>query len=94
MELPYRLPAAKGLALHMWRRAWLFVRKAGTIIVVISVLMWVLTSHPKPPAQQLHGLARAEQARVALWSSAADHVGRALEPLMRPRASTDRRAPR
>ncbi|MHB9024681.1 MAG: ferrous iron transport protein B [Armatimonadota bacterium] len=48
MELPpYRLPTAKGLLLHMWERGRLYLAKAGTIILGISILLWVLTSFPK-----------------------------------------------
>lgn len=44
---PYRIPSVKGVVLHMWGQAWLYLRKAGTLILGISILMWVLTSYPK-----------------------------------------------
>jgi len=48
MELPlYRLPTARGLAIHMWDRAWMYLRKAGTIILALSVLLWALTTFPR-----------------------------------------------
>jgi len=50
MELPpYRLPTIKGVLIHMWERAWLFLKKAGTIILGISVLLWVATTYPRLP---------------------------------------------
>ncbi|NNG67061.1 ferrous iron transport protein B [Caldanaerobacter subterraneus] len=47
MELPpYRVPTLKGLLIHMWERGSLFVRKAGTIILGVVVLVWILSSLP------------------------------------------------
>jgi ferrous iron transport protein B len=48
MELPpYRLPTAKSILLHMWERSRLYLAKAGTIILGISILLWACTSFPK-----------------------------------------------
>jgi len=48
MELPpYRIPAAKSVLIHMWERSSLYLKKAGTIILAASILMWFLTSYPK-----------------------------------------------
>ena len=50
MELPpYRVPTLKGLLIHMWERAWLYVKKAGTIILAISIVIWFLSSFPASP---------------------------------------------
>ncbi len=47
MELPpYRLPTVKGLAIHTWERTWQYLKKAGTIILGFSVLMWALMTFP------------------------------------------------
>ncbi|OYD16215.1 ferrous iron transport protein B [candidate division WOR-3 bacterium JGI_Cruoil_03_51_56] len=47
MELPpYHLPSIRGVLTHMWERASLFVRKAGTIIAGVVVLVWLLASLP------------------------------------------------
>lgn len=47
MELPpYRLPMAKGILIHMWERGSLFLKKAGTIIFVGVILIWLLASLP------------------------------------------------
>jgi ferrous iron transport protein B len=48
MELPpYRMPTIKGVSIHMWERGWLYLKKAGTIILGISIILWVLTSYPQ-----------------------------------------------
>lgn len=47
MELPaYRIPTLKGILIHTWERAWMYVKKAGTIILAISILMWILFTFP------------------------------------------------
>jgi ferrous iron transport protein B len=50
LELPpYRLPTARGLVIHTWERAWLYVRKAGTVILAVSILFWALMNFPRLP---------------------------------------------
>ncbi len=46
MELPsYHMPRVKSVLLHMWDRAKSFVRKAGTIILLSSIVIWFLSSY-------------------------------------------------
>ncbi len=48
MELPpYHLPTIKGILIHMWEKGKLYLKKAGTIILAVSIIMWVLMSFPK-----------------------------------------------
>jgi ferrous iron transport protein B len=48
MELPpYRMPTLRSLMLHTWERSWLYLRKAGTIILGISIIMWFLMTFPQ-----------------------------------------------
>ena len=50
LELPpYRIPTLKGLLIHTWERTWQYIRKAGTIILALSILFWALMSFPSPP---------------------------------------------
>ncbi|WP_321421183.1 ferrous iron transport protein B [uncultured Methanobacterium sp.] len=47
MELPpYRMPTVKGALIHMWERGALFLKKAGTIILALSIVIWALSSLP------------------------------------------------
>jgi ferrous iron transport protein B len=47
MELPpYRMPTLRGLCIHTWERSWEYMRKAGTIILAISVLIWAAMTFP------------------------------------------------
>ncbi len=48
MELPpYRLPTLKGLFIHTWERTWQYIKKAGTVILGISIILWALMTFPK-----------------------------------------------
>ena len=56
MELPpYRLPTLRAVATKMSERSGLYLRKAGTIILAISILMWVITAYPKPAHYEVDG---------------------------------------
>ena len=47
MELPtYKVPSVKGVLLHTWEKVKGFLRKAGTIILVCSIVLWILGSFP------------------------------------------------
>ncbi|AVP57334.1 ferrous iron transport protein B [Pulveribacter suum] len=51
MELPsYRWPSPRNLALGLWERAGIFMRRVGGIILAVTVLLWFLSSYPAPPA--------------------------------------------
>ena len=67
MELPpYRIPTLKGVLMQMWERSWLYLKKAGTIILFVSIVMWALTVFPLFPAEKAaefeQGLPELEQA--------------------------------
>jgi len=54
MELPpYRVPTLKGIFIHMWERCWLYLKKAGTIILGISILLWAMTTFPSLPENEV-----------------------------------------
>jgi ferrous iron transport protein B len=83
MELPpYHLPTVKGLFLKMWERSWLYISKAGTVVVLVSILVWVAFAYPKAPLNK--NLAEAEKPSLQLEYSIAGRVGKILEPLFKP----------
>jgi ferrous iron transport protein B len=50
MELPpYRIPTMKGVLIHTWERAWQYMKKAGTVILGISILIWAAMTFPGLP---------------------------------------------
>lgn len=72
MELPpYRMPTLRGTLLHVWERASLFLSKAGTVILAASVVIWALGTLP-------WGV------KFASEDSLVGHIGRAIEPVVRP----------
>ena len=51
MELPpYRMPTARGVLTHMWRRAWMYIKRAATVILLFSVVIWFLQAFPRERA--------------------------------------------
>ena len=51
LELPpYRIPSLRTLALGLWERARIFLKRVGTIIFALTVLLWFLSSWPAAPA--------------------------------------------
>lgn len=47
MEMPsYHLPTLRSIMLHMWERSVLYLKKAGTLILTASILIWFLTNYP------------------------------------------------
>jgi ferrous iron transport protein B len=77
MELPpYRLPGMKAVLLHMFERAWIFLRRAGTVILGISIILWFLAAYPKAG-----GDATAPE---QLAQSFAGRAGQLIEPAVEP----------
>ncbi len=83
MELPsYRWPTFRVWLSQVWNGAWAFLRRAGTIILAASIVLWFLLTFPRieAPAE----LDRAAAAAYALEHSAAGRLGHAIEPLIAP----------
>jgi ferrous iron transport protein B len=48
MEMPkYQMPRLRDMAIGLWQRAWVFLRRAGTIIFMVTVVLWLLLSFPR-----------------------------------------------
>ncbi len=48
MELPlYKFPSLRVIGIRVWDRAWAFLRRAGTIIFAVSILVWFLSYYPR-----------------------------------------------
>ncbi len=70
MELPpYRLPTLRGMLIHTWERTWQYIKKAGTVILAISILLWAAMTFPQLPAERA-AMYAAE--REAIQAAAAD----------------------
>ncbi len=74
MELPkYQWPRLRDLALGLWQRASIFLKRAGTIIAATTIVLWALLSFPQAPA----GRAQVEY-------SLAGRIGSAIEVVVAP----------
>ncbi len=49
---PYRVPHLKTVFRTMWDRVWEFIARAGSIIFLLSIVLWFLVSYPKDPAAE------------------------------------------
>ena len=83
---PYRFPTFRGIFVAMLDRAGIFVRRAGTVILGVSVLTWVLLNVPRLPAGAAGAAApaAATQADRQMRYSLAGRIGRGLEPVFKP----------
>ena len=77
MSATTRLPRR---ALGLLERTRIFVRRAGTVILSLSVMLWFLSSYPKPPSST----ASPGGAVPAIHYSYAGKIGHAIEPVLRP----------
>jgi ferrous iron transport protein B len=85
MELPpYRAPTLKSVSLHMWHRGWMYLKKAGTIILAISILLWFASSYPKPGREYLEGMSQEQAQQARLEHSVIGRLGQAIEPVIKP----------
>ena len=74
MELPrYQLPRLKDLAIGLWQRAWVFLRRAGTIIFAATVILWLLLTFP-----------RADAGESQLDASYAGQISSIMQPVFEP----------
>ena len=85
MELPpYRIPTIKGLLLKMWERGWLYIKKAGTIILLMSVLIWAGLTFPKVNEEALGEVSEEEVAAAQMDQSYIGRLGHFIEPIIKP----------
>jgi ferrous iron transport protein B len=76
LEMPdYKIPQARSLALGIWMRAMAFLKRAGTTILSMMILIWALASFPGAPEGATD---------PAINYSLAAMLGHALEPVMAP----------
>ncbi len=76
MELPsYKWPNPANVLLGLWERAKIFMRRIGTIILSVLIVLWFLSTFPAPPEGATE---------PAIYYSFAGMIGRGLEPLLAP----------
>jgi ferrous iron transport protein B len=83
LELPpYRWPSPRSLFVSVWQRCLLFLRRAGTVILALSIVLWALATYPKADVDP--SLAPEAQQEQQLAHSALGRFGRAIEPAVAP----------
>jgi ferrous iron transport protein B len=85
MELPpYRVPTLKSITIHMWQRGWMYLKKAGTVILAISIIMWFAANYPKPDQEAIADSDPDQTSKIRLEHSVVGRLGRAIEPVIKP----------
>ena len=83
MELPpYRAPTLRGILWHVWEKIWMYAKRAATVILAASVIIWAITFFPVPSDDNGSAGEISEQAR--LEQSIAGRIGHGIEPVFRP----------
>ena len=82
MELPpYRVPSLGNVGHALFSRSSVFIKRAGTVILAISILLWALVAFPRSPLPPGDG--QGERA-LQVQNSFAGRAGRLIEPAIRP----------
>jgi ferrous iron transport protein B len=72
---PYKMPSLRSILILLWERAWTFLKRAGTIILGASIILWFLATYPKidhgTPAEKLQ-------------ASVVGKAGKLIEPIIAP----------
>ena len=85
MELPpYRMPTFKSIGLHMWERGWMYLQKAGTTILLISIILWGASNFPRMEKSNLENVSDTQIQSAALKHSVIGRVGTFIEPVIKP----------
>ena len=80
MEMPrYQWPRLRDVAIGLWQRAWIFLRRAGTIIFVTTIALWLLLSYPRcrRAAAKARSITASPGASRAGWRSSSN---RSVQP--------------
>jgi len=76
MEMPkYQIPNMRDILIGLWQRAWIFLRRAGTIIFAATVVLWLLLTFPKVPE---------DSAMSQVDYSVAGRIANVIAPVVKP----------
>lgn len=81
MELPpYRAPTFKGMLIHTWERTWQYLKKAGTVILAVSIVLWAAMTFPGLDKEKTVDYERQETAMMTEFLSYPDVAGFIKKP--------------
>jgi len=76
MELPpYRAPTLRGLLIHTWERTWQYIKKAGTVILAFSVVLWAMMTFPRLSEHQIAGFEKEREKLTDAFLQSSDIRG-------------------
>lgn len=82
---PYRLPTLKTMARSVWSPVWRFLRRAGTLILAASIILWFLLHFPSTPVPtSVKKKGKQAVASFKIEKSYAAKAGKIIEPLIAP----------
>ena len=85
IDLPlYEMPSLKLAGKQALNKAKMFLKKAGTVILGLSFLLWLLSTFPRPDQTLVAGKSEAEATAIALENSLMGRMGKAIEPVIAP----------
>ena len=83
LELPpYRVPSLASLGVSVVQRCQLFLQRAGTVILALSIVLWAMATYPKSPDDPSLPLERRQEQQLA--HSVLGRIGHGIEPVVRP----------
>ena len=91
MELPpYRFPTFRGIAIHTWERTWQYIKKAGTTLLAMSILLWAMMRFPALPQQTT---VEFDQQRQEITSQVSPELLASIKHKQIPEALADKAIP-
>lgn len=85
IDLPvYQMPSLLTAWKQSYSKGMIFIKKAGTIILTLSMVIWFASTFPKPSAEMLAGQNEEQVAAITLQQSLLGTVGRTIEPVLKP----------
>ena len=79
---PYRWPSLKSVGIRLWQRGSMFIRRAGTVILAMSIVVWVLMTFPQTDREP--GMDDATYAAHQQANTFAGRLGHIIEPVIEP----------
>ena len=89
LEMPsYKFPRAKNVLITIWNSAWSFLKRAGSIILLLTIILWFLVSHPSGEALEKElaakGFEPSEIQMEMTKNSYLGSLGQFIEPAIKP----------
>ncbi|WP_127717164.1 ferrous iron transport protein B [Halobacteriovorax sp. HLS] len=85
IDLPvYQRPQFRLALKNSFTKGKLFLKKAGTVILGLSILIWFASTYPSPNVELVKDKSDSEVASITLEHSALGSIGRSIEPVLKP----------